>query len=398
MILKKRIMNKPFRIASIVAISALGFSSAFAQKISGSSSNLAGQDEVNAITIAVPFLTIAPDSRSAGIGDAGAASSPDANSNHWNASKLPFSDKNMGFAVSYTPWLHQLVKDINLAYLSGFYKIDKNQAISASLLYFSLGSIEFTNESGGSIGTYTPNELAVDAAYSRKLSDNFSGGFALRYIRSDLNQGISSTAGSEAPHAGQAVAADISAYYQNDVTIANYKTKLAFGLNISNTGNKDFLPTNLRLGVSDKLELDKYNSIALIIDFNKLLVPTPNPHDSTDAQKRSDMSVPSAIFGSFSDAPGGFKEEIKEITYSGGLEYWYDNQFALRAGYFHESATKGNRQYATVGLGLRFNVFGLDAAYLIPANSQNSPLQNTFRFTLSFIFDKTKGQNKPTAE
>ena len=347
---------------------------------------------MNTITTAVPFLLIAPDSRAGGMGDVGVASSPDANSIHWNPAKLAFVEKSMGASISYTPWLRALVNDINLAYLSAYKKLNSKQAIGISLVYFSLGNITFTDETGTSIGTYNPNEFAVDAAFAQKLAENFSMGIALRYIHSDLTQGISTS--SEPTHAGNAVAADVSVYYTKPVEVSGKNTTVSFGTNISNVGSKisyttsgtrDFIPTNLRIGGGWNVELDKYNSVAFHLDLNKLLVPTP------DTSKRtSEISVASGIFQSFSDAPGGVKEEIKEIIYSGGFEYWYDKQFAVRVGYFHESEFKGNRQYVTLGAGLRYNVFGIDFAYIIPTTTQRSPLENTLRFSLLFDFDNAK--------
>ncbi len=371
---------------------------------------------VNTITTAVPFLLITPDSRAGAMGDAGVASSPDANSIHWNASKLAFIDKNVGFSVSYTPWLRNLVPDIYLAYLSGYKKIDKSQVIAASLRYFSLGNIAFTDIVGTPTGNWTPNEFALDVAYSRKLSENFSGGMSLRYIYSNLTGGIPLENG-QTSHAGMAVATDISGYYQKELDLSKKKSLLAFGLNISNignrisyteTGNKDFIPINMRLGGSLKVDLDQYNTISILADMNKLLVPTPPIYkkDSMgqpviqDGQpviaygRSGNVGVASGVFGSFNDAPGGYKEELHEINYSFGLEYWYDKQFAVRTGYFYEHPTKGDRQYLTFGAGLKYNVFGLDFAYVVPTSSRTSPLQNTLRFTLLFDFDGFKAENK----
>jgi hypothetical protein len=375
--------------------------------------DLAGNDgsSINTITTAVPFLMIAPDSRAGGLGDVGAASSPDANSIHWNPSKLAFIEKNVGFSMSYTPWLRSLVPDINLAYLSGYKKLDKTQVIAGSLRYFSLGNIAFTDIVGNSTGQFNPNEFALDGAYSRKLSENFSAGIAARYIYSNLTGGIPA-ANSTPTHAGMAVAADVSAYYQKEMDISEKKSLLAFGVNFSNIGNKisytetgkrDFIPVNMRLGGSLKMEMDQYNSFSFLADVNKLLVPTPPvyapaPNNQTILYGNDpNVGVAKGIFGSFSDAPGGVKEELHEVNYSLGVEYWYDKQFAVRTGYFYEHPTKGNRQYLTFGLGLKYNVFGLDFAYVVPTSSQNSPLQNTLRFTLLFDFDGFKAQNKTEA-
>jgi hypothetical protein len=370
--------------------------------------------QINTITTSVPFLQIAPDSRAGGMGDYGVATTPDINSIHWNASKLAFIEKKGGFSISYTPWLHALVNDISLAYISGYKKLKGDQAIAMSLLYFSLGNIDFTNELGDKYASFNPNEWALDIAYARKLGEDFSGGIALRYIYSNLTGGVAISNGTINTHAGTSVAADISGYYRKEMDISDKKSLLAIGLNISNIGskisytdtkNKDFIPTNFRLGTNLKIDLDQYNSISFGVDFNKLLVPTPPVYakDSTgnfiidaDGNKvieagedPTNVSVAQALFSSWSDAPAGFQEELKEFTYSIGMEYWYDKQFALRTGYFHEASTKGNRQFFTVGAGLRYNVFGFDFAYLIPTTQRN-PLENTLRFTLLFDFDGAK--------
>lgn len=377
---------------------------------------LLGQKDGRVITTAVPFLLIAPDARAGAMGDAGVASSPDAHSMHWNPAKYAFIEKDMGFSISYSPWLRELVNDINLAYVSGYKKLDKQSAIAGSLLYFSLGDITFTDVVGNSLGNYRPSEFAFDLTYSRKLSDYFSGAIAARYINSNLTQG-QSTSGGQETHAGQSVAADVAFYYQKPVRFdQNLKGTLAFGANISNLGAKisytetterDFIPTNLRLGTALTLNIDDFNKLSILLDFNKLLVPTPpiydidtlgNPLFGPDNKKiilsgkDPNVGIVSGLFQSFGDAPGGFEEELREITYSIGAEYWYDNQFAIRAGYFHESMYKGNRQYFTLGAGLKYNVFGLDFAYLIPTEQRN-PLQNTLRFTLTFDFDAFKNQN-----
>jgi len=366
-------------------------------------SNLLGQ--INTITTAVPFLIISPDARAGGMGDAGVASTPDVNSIHWNPSKLAFVEKKMGFAISYTPWLRKLVPDINLAYVSFYNKLKNDQTIAASLRYFSLGDITFTDGTGNEIGQFNPAEFAFDIAYARKLSEKISGGIALRYINSNLTGGI--PAENIATKAGHSVAADISAYYTTEVEIGKKDAVFSFGLNISNigskisyteTGRKDFIPINLRLGPALNFKLNEYNELAFIVDFNKLLVPTPPIYDPTNVVdgeqqilfgKSPDVSVASGIFNSFSDAPGGGKEELREVNISGGLEYWYDKQFAFRAGYFYEHELKGNRKYFTLGAGLKYNVFGLDFAYLIPTDQRN-PLENTLRFTLLFDFASLK--------
>ena len=373
--------------------------------------------QLNAIQTAVPFMTITPDSRAGGMGDIGVASEPDINSQYWNSAKYPFMESQGGVALSYTPWLRQLINDINLAYLAGFYKIDDKQVISAALRYFSLGQIVFTNNYGTPQGIYVPNEFAIDAGYSRLLTDNFSGGIVFRFIRSDLTGG--QMVGGGESKAAIAIAGDLGFYYRlPDLRLGNKDGILGLGMQIANMGNKvsytenqekSFLPTNLRLGGSFTINLDEYNSIALMADVNKLLVPTPPvwltdsvgaPVKDADGNqvieygKNPYVSVPVGMFQSFYDAPGVImsdgsrsvaREEINEITYSVGMEYWYRKQFAIRGGYFHEHSTKGNRKYFTVGMGLRLNVFALDFSYLIPVKQQN-PLANTLRFTLGFEF------------
>jgi hypothetical protein len=352
------------------------------------------------------------------MGDCGAASTPDVNSMHWNAAKYAFIEKKTGFALNYTPWLRRLVPDINFSYLSGYKKLDKNQAVAASLRYFSLGDITFTDINGTTIGQFRPNEFALDVAYSRKLSTKFSTALALRYVFSNLTSNIN--VGGVNTKAGQAVAADISTFYQNnELNLGDKKATYSFGVNISNIGSKisysetavrDFIPMNLKIGNNLTLDLDDYNKLSFMVDFNKLLVPTPPEiaRDSTgqallgadgtlqlSSGKPSNVGTVAGMLQSFYDAPGGFNEELREVMWAVGLEYWYDNLFAFRTGYFHESASKGNRQYFNIGAGLRYNVFGIDFAYLIPTVQQN-PLQNTLRFTLTFNFESSKAGAKET--
>ena len=367
---------------------------------------------LNPITTSVPFLLIAPDSRGGAMGDAGVATSPDATSMHWNASKLAFIEKKSGIAVAYTPWLRTLVPDISLAYLSGFYRISKKGTIGSSLRYFSLGKIDFTNETGQSLGTRTPNELAYDIGYAHQLSKKFSGAFSLRYIFSNLTGGIDPQA-----KAASTVAADLSGYYKNNIKISDKKGEFSVGLNISNLGGKvkytdsgkrNFIPMNMKLGTALKIDIDEYNSIAFAFDLNKLLVPTlPTYLQSTkggdslnsegtkiiEAGMDPIVAVAQAVFQSFRDAPGGFREELQEINLSGGIEYWYAKQFALRTGYFYEAPNKGARRYFTIGAGLKYNIFNLDFSYLISA-TRNNPLDNTLRFTLSFNFDDIKAKEE----
>jgi hypothetical protein len=370
-----------------------------AQNADISPSQLAGAE--NAIEISVPFLTIAPDSRAGAMGDAGVATSPDINSLHWNPAKYAFIEKDMGMAISYTPWLRELVGDIYLAYLVGYKRLDKQQTISGSLLYFSLGDITFTDEFGSYSGTHQPNEFAITSAYSRKFGEKVSGSIGFRYIRSDLTGG--GYIGDTESKAGHAVAADVSMYYhEENLSIDDQMFDLAFGLNIRNIGNKisyttvedNFIPTNLKLGGAVNFHLDEYNSLMFTTDLNKLLVPTPPVRDSAGNVEygiENNVSVPQGMMQSFYDAPGGFEEEMNEIKYSVGLEYLYQNTFAVRTGYFHEHQNKGNRKYFTVGIGLELNVVNLDFSYLIP-RFQNHPLANTIRFTLALDFDALKKQ------
>lgn len=374
-------------------------------------SNLLGQ--INTITTAVPFLIISPEARAGGMGDAGVASSADPNSLHWNPAKLAMAEKNIGLAISYTPWLRALVPDINLAYVTGYKKLKDDQAIAGAIRYFSLGNIDFTGYEGEPLGSFNPSEYSIDVGYARKLGESFSGGIALRYIHSNLTGGQAVGGTGQGTKAGNSVAADVSAFYKKEISLSGKDADLSFGLAITNigskityseTGTKDFIPINLRLGTGLKLKLNEYNDLGFIVDFNKLLVPTPPIYsDLTDDNgeqiiafgKSTDVGVAQGILQSFGDAPDGFKEELREINICGGLEYWYDEQFAFRAGYFYEHATKGNRKYFTLGAGLRYNVFGLDFAYLIPTEQRN-PLENTLRFTLTFNFDSLKGSGDGT--
>ena len=350
----------------------------------------------NTIQTAAPFLLIAPDARSGAMGDVGAAISADVNSMHWNPAKLAFVENRTGFSVSYTPWLRNLVPDIDLGYLAVYHQLDERNTIGGSLRYFSYGSIQLTDNSQQDIGIYSPNEFAVDGTFARKFGENFSLGTAVRYIRSSLSNGQFN--GQEIRPAS-ALAADVSAYFKNGTMLLGKDAEVAWGVNISNIGTKvnysdaaekSFLPTNLKIGGATTLNIDDLNKFTVALDINKLLVPTSPIRDENGnitSGKDPDRSVPSGIFGSFSDAPGGFSEEVKEINYSLGTEYWYNQQFAVRAGYFYENPTKGDRQYLTLGAGLKYNVFNLDFAYLL-ANQQKSPLAQTLRFSLIFNFVK----------
>ena len=357
--------------------------------------------QLNTITTAVPFLIISPDSRSGAMGDVGVATSPDANSLHWNPAKYSFVDDDMGFSVSYVPWLRSLVPDINLSYLSGYRTLNDKESIAMELRYFSLGNITFTNINGDVIGQYNPNEFALGSAYSRKLSDRFSMAIAARYIYSNLTGG--QTVGEFSTQPGQAIAADLAGYYIQSIRIFKKDFDLSFGTNISNIGNKiaytetadrDFIPINFRLGTALGTNLDDYNKMSLAFDINKLLVPTPptnyDPNDNTwTAGMDPNVPIVEGIFQSFWDAPGGVKEEFREINISVGTEYWYANQFAIRAGYFHENDTKGGRKFFTFGSGVKYNVFALDFSYLVNASTAingTNPLANTMRFSLVFDF------------
>ena len=395
---QKKLKLKSFLFTSIFSIGTL---SVFAQGGLQSKESLLGQR--NVITTAAPFLLISPDSRGAAMGDLGVATSADANSIHWNASKLAFIEEDAGISLSAAPWLRQLVPDVWFYYMSGYKKIDKQSTVAMSLRYFTLGDIQFTDNNGNSNGNYEPKEFALDGAYARRLSDNLSLGIALRFIFSDLARGQVGTSGAEIK-AGIAGAGDVSATYKNDMKIGERNFDYSIGGNISNIGNKitytteanrDFIPVNLRLGTFWNTQIDEYNEIGFGVDFNKLLVPTPQYTYDTlgniDGRVIDDGPLIQGMLSSFGDAPGGFREELKEFTYSIGLEYWYAKQFALRAGYFHEAETKGARQYATFGAGLKYKVFQIDAAYLQPFTRRH-PLQNTIRFSLLFDIDAFKQQ------
>ena len=353
----------------------------------------------NPVTTSVTSQSIAPDARSAGMGDVGAATDPDVVSQYWNPAKYPFNISRAGVAINYTPWLRQLVSDIDLAYVAGYYRIGDYSAVSASLRYFSLGEVQMLDNENLTINPY---EMSFDVAYSLMLSEHFSLGAAVRWIYSDLTYDFTSDT---AP--GSAFAADLSCYYQNYLNIGERECQLGLGLNISNIGSKisfggdnnsEFIPTNMRLGASLMVPIDEYNRFTIAADANKLLVPTypkQNEGESTEAYQERvqkdyyDVSSISGIFKSFGDAPGGFKEELQEVQWSVGAEYIYHDKFALRAGYHHESENKGNRKYFTVGAGFKMSVFSLDAGYVI-ATAKSNPLDQTLRFSLSFDMDGIK--------
>ncbi|WP_276091169.1 type IX secretion system outer membrane channel protein PorV [Pedobacter sp. JY14-1] len=354
----------------------------------------------NNIVTAVPFLLITPDARTAGMGDAGVATQPDANSASNNPAKLAFLGQSYGFSASYSPWLKNLVPDISLTYLSGFFKTSENSTLASSLRFFSLGEIQYVDINQQDLGIYSPNELALDITYAKRFGDSFSLGTALRYIYSNLFSG--QFAAAQETHAASAVAADISAYYKKPAVIFGTDAVVSAGINLSNIGTKvnyvssggssNFLPGNLRLGGATTFLVDDFSQFTFALDLSKLLVPTQPLYDSQGriiAGKDPNRSVPAGILGSFSDAPGGFGEELREINISTGIEYWYNQQFAFRAGYFYETPSKGNRRYFTAGAGLKYNIFNIDFSYLM-ANAQKSALANTLRFTLLFNFGDTK--------
>ncbi len=349
---------------------------------------------INVVTSAVPFLRISPDARSGGMGDLGIATSPDASSAFWNLAKTPFNTNQGGIAVTYTPWLKDLgLNDVYLASLTGFYKLDDMQAISGSLRYFSLGNIQFTDNLGNDLSSFRPREFAADLGYSRKLSKKLSLGVALRYINSNLANG---TINGVAYKAGSSVAGDISLFHNG---IKADGSGINYGLTLSNLGSKisytsdatqkDYIPANLGLGIAYTKTIDEANKLTIGLDLHKLLVPTPPAlGDSTGLVNYRSQGVVGSWFKSFGDAPGGFSEEIKEVSASIGAEYWYNDQFAFRAGYFYENPSKGNRKYFTLGAGLKYNSFGLNFSYLLPSGNgvNRNPLSNTLRFSLFFDF------------
>ena len=360
------------------------------------------QEIPNPITTAAPFLLIAPDARSGGMGDIGVATSPDANSQHWNASKFAFMDSQFSIGVTYTPWLRELTNDVFLGGFSFANKIDERSAWAASLKYFNLGQIDLTDINGAPQGTEKLNEFSLDGSYSLKLNESYAMGVTLRYIRSDL--GIESANSTINPVNSFSV--DVSGYYESrENNYGNFNGVWRGGFNISNIGPKvsysndgqeNFIPTNLRVGGGFDFILDNYNKVSLNLEFNKLLVPTPSVslnNDDNPPYIQEDVSFFSGIFKSFGDAPGGFSEELKEFTWALGAEYMYDNSFAVRAGYFNESDLKGARKYFTLGSGFKFKSTRLDISYLFNASDINNPLENTLRFSLSFDFGNMFGVN-----
>jgi hypothetical protein len=364
--------------------------------------SMVAQEDINPILTAMPSLSIAPDARSGGMGDAGVATAPDVYSQHWNPAKYAFSPSKTGFGLSYTPWLRKIINDIALVYGVGYYKLgsENNQALSASVRYFSVGNVNIANGAGWTGQTLSPHELAIDLGYSRKLTETFSGSVTVRYIRADYSGADEETT------PGNAWAADVAGYNESYINIGQSESLLNLGFNISNIGTKiattggdrdQFLPTNLRLGASLMYPVNDVSTLSFSMDINKLLVPTPPVQEEdesiNDYRKRvedyQNISPISGIFKSFGDAPGGFSEEMKEIMWSLGAEYDYDNKFRLRTGYFHENKMKGNRQYLSFGAGFKLTAFQLDVAYML-ATAQQNPLDQTLRFSLAFDIDGMK--------
>jgi len=382
-------MNQSFRL-TILALAVLVSTTVTAQD---------KRNMFNPVNTSVTSQTIAPDARSAGMGDVGAATDPDVNSQYWNPAKYPFNISRAGVSLNYTPWLRQLVSDIDLAYLAGYYRIGDYSAVSASMRYFSLGEVQSND---GSALTINPYEMSFDVAYSLMLSEHFSLGAAVRWIYSDLTYNFT-----DDTSPGSAFAADLSCYYQNYINIGQRECQLGLGMNISNIGSKitfggdnrsEFIPTNLRLGASLMIPIDEFNKLTIAADANKLLVPTyPKrradesevDYDNRLQKDYYDVSSISGIFKSFGDAPNGFSEEMQEIQWSVGAEYTYNDKFSLRAGYHNESENKGNRKYFTFGAGFKMSVFSLDAGYVV-ATAKSNPLDQTLRFSLSFDMDGIK--------
>lgn len=361
--------------------------------------DLGGQPCVNSVSTAVPFLRIVADARSGAMGDVGIGLSPDPNAMHFNASKLVFAEQKTAISATYTPWLRSLgLNDVYLAYLTGYVKLDESQALGFGLRYFSLGSIPFTDINGEALITGKPNEFEVAVAYARQLSDKFSAAVTGKFIYSNLASG--QIVNGETIEAGIAGAADFSLTYKTEIDMNNAESDLTIGAAVTNIGSKitytrsltkDFLPANLGIGAAWNIDLDDFNRITFAADVNKLLAPTPClggecDQDNNGIPDYKEQSSVRALISSFSDAPEGFSEELKELMYSVGIEYWYDKQFAVRAGYYNEHRQKGGRKFVTVGLGLKYNVFGLNFSYLVPTTNQRNPLDNTLRFSLLFDF------------
>lgn len=372
------------------------------------SPDVSGQDGRRVIITAVPFLNFAPDSRHSGMGDVGVATSPDANSAHWNAGKLAFIESDMGFSLSYSPWLGKMVPDMSLNYLTGYKRIDQVSAFGIDLRYFNMGSIQLRDSRGNDLGDFTPRDIAIGATYSRKLSDNLSLGISARFIHSNLSGNLGSSTGSES-QPGVSVGTDVGLYYTKEVLVSGREAQWSWGASIANIGPKltynsaedlDYIPTNLKIGTAYALPLDEANKLTFALDLNKLLVPTSPIYErdqygnlvvdadgnliiAENGGKDPNRPLISGILGSFGDAPGGFREEMQELMISFGAEYSYDDKFALRAGYFYENPNKGGRKYVTLGVGFKYQRFGFDFSYLVP-QQQNHPLAETLRFSLAY--------------
>lgn len=353
----------------------------------GSTGIIIGQDTTQRIiTTALPFLTITPDSRAAGMGDVGVATSPDANAMYWNAAKLAFIEKDYGVSLCFTPWLARIVNDMSISYLAGYMKISKQEVVGVALKYFTYGDINLRNNQNVSLGDFTPREFTFDASYSRKLSNTFSVAVLGRLLHSNLTGNFNQNIGTQVKSVLSA-SADVSLFGQKDFLLNKKNTLLTYGLNISNIGpkvtysnpnNKEAIPTNFRIGAGLTTELDPYNKLTIAMDMNKLMVPTP---------PAGNKSLLGGMFGSFADAPDGLKEELQEIILSWGAEYAYNDLFFGRLGYFYENPRKGNRNYFTFGLGLKYKSLGFDVAYLV-SHSQANPLAETLRFSLRLDFNK----------
>ncbi|MCH7415154.1 type IX secretion system outer membrane channel protein PorV [Belliella sp. R4-6] len=391
---------------SLVCLSAYEVSAQNSTIISGQDPNR------RVITTAVPFLNFAPDSRHSAMGDVGVATSPDANSAHWNAGKLAFIKDDMGLSLSYSPWLGRIVNDMSVSYLTGFKKIDENSAFGFDLRYFNMGDIQLTDQRGNELGEFTPRDIAIGGTYSRRLSQNLGLGISARFIHSNLSGNISSAGGSES-RPGVSVGTDIGLYYTKDVLLGNKEGVWSWGTSITNIGPKltynssedlDYIPTNFRIGTAYQIKIDQLNSITFALDFNKLMVPTPpiysrdeNGNLITDSNdnlviapgngKDPNRPLISGMFGSFTDAPGGFSEEMQEVMISFGVEYVYNETLALRTGYFHENINKGGRRYFTMGVGFNYKALGFDFSYLVP-QVQNHPLAETLRLSLAYNLSK----------
>jgi hypothetical protein len=397
--MKKLLFQYVFIILAIFTASTASYAQCYEED--GKFYNLDGTPCTNTVVTAVPFLRIVADARSGGMGDAGIGLSADANAMHFNPSKLVFAEEGLAMSATYTPWLRALgLNDVYLAYLSGYYKIDDLQAVGMSLRYFSLGSIQFTDQNGEPLVPGRPNEFDITLAYARKLSEKFSASLSAKFIYSNLAAG-QQVDGGEVIEPGLAGAADVSFTYKTPIDLQNSDSDLTVGLALTNIGSKisytnsivrDFLPANFGLGAAWTIDIDDYNSITFATDINKLMAPTPCQGNDCDTSGEPgipdyrEQSSISGILSSFSDAPEGFTEEVRELMYSFGIEYWYDEQFAVRTGYFNENIQKGGRQFFTVGLGLKYNIFGLNFSYLVPTTNQRNPLDNTLRFSLLFDF------------